>query len=745
MDFIYPLDEETKEGLKNFQFKKIDLYVYSSLDLKLNYSKTHYVITDETLYIIDENFHLLMKFTNQEIEEIKIDNVLNYSRLYIKVNNKIVLIGNIDKTHLKAFFVFQKYGLKVLNQQMCEEDYHSKDIEKSQERICPKCHRPYENDLNYCTHCYGKSKTFFRLLSYIKRYKGAFISIVLLLIFSSIIGVFTPIFTNKILYNEVLDQNGRWFGKILLFVICFLILKIFSMVINILYGRVIAKASANLCFDMKNDVFSAMQRLSLKFFKDKETGNLMNRVVWDVNMVFYFIVDDIPALCINLMQTIGVMVYLLTLRVELAIFAFLIIPVLVVLFVKIRPVFKMNWQQIAARNNELNNAVSDTLEGFRVVKVFSGHEKEVKRFTDISKRTSSAYVKQYRFHQFVYPMIMFIISFAVFVTWGYGGYLVILGTSNGGMDYGDFATFVAGIDLLYTPLESVVNTIFTRIPSTLTSARRIFEIIDANIDVKESVNAIDLKDIKGEIEFKNVSFSYDINQTILKNVSFKVPANTSLGIVGHTGAGKSTLMNLLARLYDVDSGAIYIDGINIKDISFKSLHQNVSMISQDTYLFKGSIYENIKYAKPEATLHEVIQAAKVANAHDFIMKFENGYDTLIGQGATNLSGGERQRISIARAVLLNSKIIIFDEATSAMDTITEKAIQESITKLSKGKTVLMIAHRLSTLKDVDRLIVIEKKGIIEEGSMAELVQLKGKFYELYTIQQEALKHIKVGD
>ncbi len=745
MDFIFPIPNDINKKLKEKNIENIDLYLYSKLDINIKFNTTYFIVSNSKLYVLDKNLTILHVFSSGDIESIKLEYLLNYGRIYVIKDGQYHFIGCFDKSQTKYFALFEKYCLKVMNHQMTEEDYQSKDVKQSKESICPKCGQPYDANTHYCKRCYGKTSTIFRLLKYIKNYKLAFFSIIGLLILSSILGVITPIFTSKILYNEVLDVNGKWYGKILLFTSLFLLLKVFGAGLSIIYGRITAKTSSSICFDMKNDVFSSMQHLSLKFFKDKETGNLMNRVVWDVNMVFYFITDDIPNFCINLLQSLGIIVYLLCLNVKLACFVFIPIPFVILAFIKISPIFRRNWQQNAARNNELNNIVSDTLEGFRVVKVFSGHNKEIRRFDDVSSRNKNAFVSHFRFRSTVYPLIQLVISFSVFLVWGLGGYFVIQGETAGGMNYGDFATFVAGLDLLYTPLEYMTNIIFSNTPMVLTSARRIFEIIDADIDVKEKKDPLVIERLEGNIEFKNVSFSYEINQSILKNISFKVKANTSLGIVGQTGAGKSTLMNLLARLYDVNEGSILIDGIDIKDLSFKTLHSNISMISQDTYLFKGTILENIKYAKPDATLEEVIEAAKIANAHDFIMKFENGYDTKIGQGATNLSGGERQRISIARAVLVNARIIIFDEATSAMDTITEKAIQESITKLSQNRTVLMIAHRLSTLKDVDRLIVIDNQTIIEEGTMQELVNLNGKFAELYNIQQEALKHIRIGD
>ena len=306
-------------------------------------------------------------------------------------------------------------------------------------------------------------------------------------------------------------------------------------------------------------------------------------------------------------------------------------------------------------------------------------------------------------------------------------------------------TFTASLSLIYAPFNFFNNFIFNHTPWTLNSAKRIFEIIDAKPTIIEKENKISLKDIAGEIEFKNVSFSYDGNNQILKNIDFKIEANSTFGIVGKTGAGKSTLVHLLTRLYDVNDGDILIDGKNIKDVSLSDLHKNVALISQDVYMFKGSIKDNIAYAKENATFDEIIDAAKKAHAHEFVMELSDGYESIIGEGSVSLSGGEKQRISIARAILLDPKIIIFDEATAALDTKTERMIQESIYKLSKGRTVILIAHRLSTLKDADNLIVIEDGRVVENGSMEQLLSNDKKFAELYRIQQEGLKHIRVGD
>ncbi|HKM32960.1 MAG TPA: ATP-binding cassette domain-containing protein, partial [Oscillospiraceae bacterium] len=276
-------------------------------------------------------------------------------------------------------------------------------------------------------------------------------------------------------------------------------------------------------------------------------------------------------------------------------------------------------------------------------------------------------------------------------------------------------------------------------------ASRMFEILDSSPTVKPPVNPVPVGDLKGDIELKNVSFEYEAGRQIIKKVSLTVEGGKMLGIVGKTGAGKSTIINLISRLYDVTDGEITIDGINIKNIAFEDLRHNIGVVSQETYLFMGTIADNIRYARPEASMDEVIEAAKSANAHDFIMKLHDGYDTVIGSGAVSLSGGEKQRISIARAIIQKPNILILDEATASMDTKTERKIQAAINAIKEGRTIISIAHRLSTLRDADMLCVIENGELCETGTHDELIRNKGKYFELYKLQADALKFIGIGE
>lgn len=311
------------------------------------------------------------------------------------------------------------------------------------------------------------------------------------------------------------------------------------------------------------------------------------------------------------------------------------------------------------------------------------------------------------------------------------------------MTYGEFTTYFGYLGMIFGPLNFFTN--FTNLMTeTANSAQRMFEIIDAVPEITDAPDAVHIDKLSGSIEFKRVCFQYTANRPILKDVSFKINPGDHIGLVGHTGAGKSTIANLINRLYDVISGEILIDGVNVKNIASESLRRNIAIVSQEIFLFKGTIADNIRYARPNASMDEVIAAAKAANAHDFILALPDGYETVVGTGSRSLSGGERQRVSIARALLLDPSILILDEATAAMDTETERLIQNALNRLIEGRTTITIAHRLSTLKDCNYLYAIENGEIAEEGTHTELIAKKGVYYRLYTLQNEAMKKVLQG-
>mgnify|MGYP004732622771 CR=1 FL=1 len=383
--------------------------------------------------------------------------------------------------------------------------------------------------------------------------------------------------------------------------------------------------------------------------------------------------------------------------------------------------------------------LGDSLNGIRVVKAFAKEAEETNRFYGFSERLYKSNVKLNLMTLTIFPVVSLLIGMSSQAIWGVGG-LSVMGET---MSYGEFTTYLGYIGMIFGPLQ-FFSTFTNIVTDTLNAAERMFEVLDTLPEVAETGDAVDMPSFRGNITFKDVSFHYTPNKPILNDVNLKINAGDTIGLVGHTGSGKSTIANLITRMYDPVSGQIFIDGVDLKKIKLSSLRKNIAIVSQEIFLFRGTIADNIRYAKPNATMEEVIAASKAANAHDFIMALPERYETEVGAGKRSLSGGERQRVSIARALLLSPSILILDEATAAMDTETERLIGDALSKLVVGRTSISIAHRLSTLKDCNYIFAIENGGIAEEGSPDELLAKKGVYYKLYTLQSEAMQKVLEG-
>ena len=612
--------------------------------------------------------------------------------------------------------------------------------ESFDQKTCPKCGRRFpDRGRRYCPNCLEKSGLAARIGKMFFKYKRFMALVFLTMLMGIALSLILPYISNTVLYSDVLAVGGKYYGRIGLLVLVIAGTRLLSMLVNLVTGAVNAKVAAEVTYDLKTDIFSSLGRLSLPFYTNRQTGSLMTQINSDSATIYGFFCDGFVALVTQIIQLVVLLFVMFSFDVQLTLMTFLTIPLFFVSFRLISHLFEKLYARSWSRRAQYNSLVSDVINGIRVVKAFSREDTEIDRFGKRTREAADATREVEYASAKIYPFLGFFLKIGVYVAWFVGGTRVL----HGDMTYARLVTFTAYFSLVYSPIEMLAD-VTNWWSECLNALKRLYDIKDAKVDVPENPGAKNIP-ISGKVEFKDVSFSYVENRKVLKNISFCVEAGKTLGIVGQTGAGKSTLVNMITRLYDPDSGEVLIDGTDIKTLSFECLRKNIAIVSQETYLFNGTILDNIRYARPNASLAEVIAASKAAHAHDFIIRLQDGYQTKIGQGARQLSGGEKQRVSIARALLKDPRILILDEATSAMDTQTERGIQEALDALSVGRTTIMIAHRLSTLRNADFLISIENGKLVEQGTASELMEQKGVYYKLYTLQAEALKNVGIAE
>ncbi len=529
-------------------------------------------------------------------------------------------------------------------------------------------------------------------------------------------------------FIDTLLPGGNWnaivgvsAGLLLLYIISTLL----QFIVNY-WGH---KLGINIETDMRQQLFQHVQKQSFRFFDNTKTGHIMSRItndLFDLGELAHHGPED---LFIAVMTFVGAFWIMLTINVKLALITMIIVPFLIWLITYSN--LKMNdaWKNMYSDIADVNARVEDSVAGIRVVQSFTNEDYEIKRFTGNNQRFRSAKLRAYKVMSFSSSGIYMLTRLIVLIVLVFGSYL----SFSGQLSYGELVGFVLYVNVLFKPIDKI-SAILELYPKGMAGFKRFTELMDQHPDVEDEKDAVEMAGLKGDIEFHNVSFSYDENKPVLKGINLAVSRGQTVAFVGPSGAGKSTICSLIPRFYDVGGGSITIDGVDIRHMTKKSLRSQIGIVQQDVFLFTGSLKENIAYGSLNASQEEIEHAAKRAHLEDFIAGLPAGYETQIGERGLKLSGGQKQRIAIARMFLKNPPILILDEATSALDTETEAIIQNALTELSKDRTTLIIAHRLATIRNADKIVVVTEDGIAEEGGHNELIEKGGIFAGLHKVQ-----------
>ncbi len=610
-------------------------------------------------------------------------------------------------------------------------------INLKQERIrCARCNRLLPEKDGICPACVNRRKTFGRILSYLQPYRLEAGLLTGLAIVQAAINLVPPQLQGRII-DGVLTPHAhlpRLYG----FIGMWLLVVVASTAVQIWTGRLIAFLAGYIAADLRSRLYRAIEFLQLNYFDKKQVGAIASRVTQDTDRVWGFLVDGLPYVVSNGLLMVGIVVFLFFTNWRLALCVLAPMPVvLTISMVFWKPMSQMFFR-VGQKWARFHMHLNESLSGIRVVKAFAQEDLENDKFLRRNAELRDSGVHADSRWYTVFGSMTFFTALGQLINWSVGGYMVY----SSQITLGDFVKVNSLITLVYGPLQwfGQLNNWFSR---AMAGAERIFEVMDT---VKEDYQTGTEQGhyIEGRVSFQNVRFGYDKSNPVLKGLDFTAEPGEMIGLVGKSGAGKSTTINLICRFYEPDAGSVLIDGVDYRQIPLQEMRRQIGVVLQEPFLFNGTIAENIAYGKPGAAFEEIVEAARAANAHNFILGKPDGYDTMVGERGAKLSGGERQRVSIARAILHNPRILILDEATSSVDVETEKQIQEAIARLISGRTTFAIAHRLSTLRNASRLVVLEKGEIVEMGTHAELMDKKGEFFKLVETQSQVTQIIGVG-
>lgn len=565
-----------------------------------------------------------------------------------------------------------------------------------------------------------------RSFVYIKKYKGKMITALVLSVFAAISGLLGPLITQYALDNTIPQKN---MGQLVLLTLAFVGTIAVSITFSTIRSRIMTVVGQDIIFDIRTDLFKHLQELPFEYYDNRPHGKILIRVVNYVNSVSDMLSNGIITVILECLNMLFIMIFMFFVNVKLSLVVLSGLPIFAVIMMMIKKRQRKAWQDVSNKSSNLNAYLQENITGARVTQIFTREEENAQIFDRLSEKYRKSWINAVKYSNLVWPAtdnVSTLVRAAIFVV----GLLVL---TPAAVSLGTIVAMTSYASSFWQPIMNLSN-IFNNFINNIAYLERIFETLDEPATIADKPNAQDIGDITGEVKFDDVTFSYEQGKTVLEHISFDVKPGESVALVGPTGAGKSTVVSLLSRFYDLDSGKITIDGKDISQATLHSLRSQMGIMLQDSFIFSGTIYDNIRYGRLDATEEEIREAAKIVCADEFINEMKDGYMTEVNERGSKLSGGQKQLISFARTLLSDPKILVLDEATSSIDARTEKLLQQGLQRLLVGRTSFIIAHRLSTIKNCDKIMYIDNKGIAECGTHDQLIAKKGEYYKLYTAQ-----------
>ena len=565
-----------------------------------------------------------------------------------------------------------------------------------------------------------------RSFVYIKKYKGKMITALVLSVFAAISGLLGPLITQYALDNTIPQKN---MGQLVLLTLAFVGTIAVSITFSTIRSRIMTVVGQDIIFDIRTDLFKHLQELPFEYYDNRPHGKILIRVVNYVNSVSDMLSNGIINVILECLNMLFIMIFMFFVNVKLSLVVLSGLPIFAVIMMMIKKRQRKAWQDVSNKSSNLNAYLQENITGARVTQIFTREEENAQIFDRLSEKYRKSWINAVKYSNLVWPAtdnVSTLVRAAIFVV----GLLVL---TPAAVSLGTIVAMTSYASSFWQPIM-ILSNIFNNFINNIAYLERIFETLDEPATIADKPNAQDIGDITGEVKFDDVTFSYEQGKTVLEHISFDVKPGESVALVGPTGAGKSTVVSLLSRFYDLDSGKITIDGKDISQATLHSLRSQMGIMLQDSFIFSGTIYDNIRYGRLDATEEEIREAAKIVCADEFISEMKDGYMTEVNERGSKLSGGQKQLISFARTLLSDPKILVLDEATSSIDARTEKLLQQGLQRLLVGRTSFIIAHRLSTIKNCDKIMYIDNKGIAECGTHDQLIAKKGEYYKLYTAQ-----------